>query len=101
MIFGTIAVGGMNIIMSSPMTRRSTLIVALSLAFGLGVVFVPDILNDKPQVIKNVFSSAVPTGGLTAILLNAFLPRPAEDRIAEKEDDEVEAVMENSETVQE
>jgi len=49
-------------------------IVAVALALGLGVVYAPEILNDKPALIKNVFSSGISTGGLTAILLNIILP---------------------------
>ncbi|HEY9815806.1 MAG TPA: hypothetical protein V6D20_08425, partial [Candidatus Obscuribacterales bacterium] len=55
--------------------RRSLIIVAVSLALGLGVVYSPEILADKHPLIKNVFSSGISTGGLTAILLNWLLPQ--------------------------
>ncbi|MBD0335260.1 MAG: purine permease, partial [Cyanobacteria bacterium Co-bin13] len=77
-MFGAIAVAGINIISSAPLDRRSLIIVAVSLALGLGVVYVPELLVDKPAIIKNIFSSGISTGGLTAILLNWLLPYPAE-----------------------
>ncbi|MEO1067580.1 MAG: nucleobase:cation symporter-2 family protein [Cyanobacteria bacterium J06638_6] len=73
-MFGSIAVAGLNIVASTGLDRRSALIVAVSLALGLGVVYSPDIFADKPALIKNVFSSGISTGGLTAILLNIILP---------------------------
>lgn len=73
-MFGAIAVAGMNIISSVNLDRRALIIVAVSLAVGLGVVYVPEIFNDKPAVFKNIFSSATSTGGLTALLLNWLLP---------------------------
>jgi xanthine permease XanP len=73
-MFGSIAVAGLNIVASSGLDRRSTVIVAVTLALGLGVVYAPEIFADQPPLIKNVFSSGISTGGLTAILLNTFLP---------------------------
>jgi len=73
-MFGSIAVAGLNIVASTGLDRRSIIIVAVSLALGLSVVYTPDVLADKPAIIKNVFSSGISTGGLTAILLNAILP---------------------------
>ncbi len=74
-MFGAIAVAGINIIASAEINRRSLIIVAVSLALGLGVVYSPEILADKHPLIKNVFSSGISTGGLTAILLNWLLPQ--------------------------
>ncbi|PSN17108.1 xanthine permease XanP, partial [filamentous cyanobacterium CCP5] len=73
-MFGAIAVAGINIVASAPLDRRSLIIVAVSLALGLGVVYVPEVMADKPALLKNVFSSGISTGGLTAIVLNWLLP---------------------------
>ncbi|MDX2242717.1 MAG: nucleobase:cation symporter-2 family protein [Leptolyngbyaceae cyanobacterium bins.302] len=73
-MFGSIAVAGIKIVASEELDRRSTIIVAVSLAFGLGVVFVPELFNNQPAIIKNMFASATSTGGLTAILLSWLLP---------------------------
>jgi xanthine permease XanP len=85
-MFGSIAVAGIKIIASENLDRRSTIIVAVSLALGLGVVFVPELFNNQPAIIKNMFASATSTGGLTAILLSWLLPEnpvPVEAAIAE------------------
>jgi xanthine permease XanP len=73
-MFGSIAVAGLNIVASTGLDRRSIVVVAVSLALGLGVVYHPEILDGKPLLIKNVFSSGISTGGIAAILLNAILP---------------------------
>lgn len=76
-MFGAIAVAGMDIITSVKLDRRALIIVAVSLVLGLGVVYVPEIFDDKPALVKNIFSSATSTGGLTALLLNWLLPHKA------------------------
>ncbi|GAB4365215.1 MAG: uracil-xanthine permease family protein [Elainellaceae cyanobacterium] len=73
-MFGSIAVAGMNIVASTNLDRRAMIIVAVSLAMGLGVAYVPDILANQSAFIKNVFGSSITTGGLTAILLSWLLP---------------------------
>jgi xanthine permease XanP len=73
-MFGSIAVAGLNIVSSAGLDRRSMIIVAVSLAMGLGVVYAPEIFADKPPVLKNLFGSSISTGGLTAILLSWLLP---------------------------
>lgn len=73
-MFGSIAVAGLSIVSSQPLDRRSMIIVAVSLAMGLGVVYSPEIFNGKPPIIQNLFGSSISTGGLTAILLSWLLP---------------------------
>jgi xanthine permease XanP len=73
-MFGSIAVAGLNIVASTGLDRRSIVVVAVSLGLGLGVVYLPEILADKPVLIKNVFSSGISTGGIAAIVLNTILP---------------------------
>ncbi|WP_228052201.1 uracil-xanthine permease family protein [Nodosilinea sp. LEGE 07298] len=80
-MFGSIAVAGLNIVASTGLDRRTAVIVAVSLALGLGVVYSPDIFADKPALIKNIFSSGISTGGLTAILLNIVLPGRPKARV--------------------
>lgn len=79
-MFGSIAVAGINIVASTHIDRRSLIIIAVSLALGLGVVYVPDLMADKPALLRNVFSSGISTGGITAILLNWLLPRDMEQQ---------------------
>lgn len=73
-MFGSIAVAGLSIVSSVKLDRRAMIIVAVSLAMGLGVVYSPEIFNDKPAIIKNLFGSSISMGGLTAILLSWLLP---------------------------
>ncbi len=74
-MFGTVAASGIRIIASSIIDRRGVLIMAISLGLGLGVAFRPEILGIFPQIIKQIFGSAITTGGLTAIFLNVVLPQ--------------------------
>lgn len=46
---------------------------ALSFAFGLSVELVPEILGQLPETVRNIFSSGITTGGLTAILANLLI----------------------------
>ena len=75
LMFGTVAAAGIKIIASSTINRRGMMIIAISMGLGLGVAFVPEILSPFPKIIKSVFSSSITTGGLTAIICNAILPR--------------------------
>jgi xanthine permease XanP len=74
-MFGTVAAAGIRIIASQHLDRRAMLILAVSLAMGLGVTFVPESLDNLPQVVKNMFSSGIATGGIFAIGMNLLLPR--------------------------
>jgi xanthine permease XanP len=56
------------------MDRRSSTIAAISFGLGLGVTFVPDIMQGMPPLIKDTLSSGIATGGLCALLLNTILP---------------------------
>ncbi|MGL5948409.1 MAG: nucleobase:cation symporter-2 family protein [Aeromonas sp.] len=73
-MFGTIAAAGVRIIARQALDRRALLILAISLAMGLGVAQVPEVLQHMPELVKSVFSFGVATGGLTAMLLNVLLP---------------------------
>ena len=73
LMFGTVAAAGIRIIAATEINRKAVLVMAISFAMGLSVELVPDILTQMPDVIKNIFSSGITTGGLTAILANAFI----------------------------
>lgn len=75
-MFGTVAVAGIKIISCVNLTKRASIILAVSLGLGLGVSVVPDILEQLPPLAKSIFSSGISTGGLTALLLNIVLPGP-------------------------
>ena len=72
LMFGTVAAAGIRIIASQRIDRKA-LVMALSFSFGLSVELVPDILCQLPETVKNIFSSGITTGGLTAILANLLI----------------------------
>ncbi len=74
-MFGMVGAAGIKIIASSKIDRRDMLIMAVAFGLGFGVAYVPGFLGKAPKAIQQIFGSAVTTGGLTALLLNAFLPR--------------------------
>ena len=73
LMFGTVAATGVRIVASQEMDRRAVLVLATSLAFGMGVELMPDILRNMPDSVRTIFSSGITTGGLTAIIANAVL----------------------------
>ncbi len=73
-MFGAVAASGVNILSGIQLDRRALLIIAISLALGLGVAQVPQILEHLPELFKNIFSSGVATGGIAALILNIVLP---------------------------
>ena len=73
-MFAMVAVGGVKILTSEPLTQRNSLITACSLGMGLGVMMVGDVLAQLPPWLGNIFVSPVTTAGLTAIVLTVVLP---------------------------
>jgi xanthine permease XanP len=73
-MFGAVAASGINILAGIKLDRRALLIIAVSLALGLGVSQVPEILTSLPHALKNVLESGVATGGICALVMNWFLP---------------------------
>ena len=74
-MFGTVAVSGIKILSTVNMDRRASTIAAISFGLGLGVTFVPEIMQGIPALVKDTFSSGIATGGMCALLLNAVLPK--------------------------
>lgn len=73
LMFGTVAAAGIRIIASQKIDRKATLVMALGFSFGLSVELVPEILTQLPEALRNIFSSGITTGGVTAILANLFI----------------------------
>lgn len=76
-MFGAVAVAGIGILSTISIGKRELVIIAVGLGAGLGVTFVPEILDAMPPLIKNTFSSGITSGGVSAILLNLLLPKNA------------------------
>ena len=73
LMFGTVAAAGIRIIAATEISRKAVLVMAVSFATGLSVELVPGILDQMPELVKSIFVSGITTGGLTAILANAFI----------------------------
>ncbi|MBR3694892.1 MAG: purine/pyrimidine permease, partial [Akkermansia sp.] len=73
LMFGTVAAAGIRILVSQEIDRKASLVIAISLALGIGVEMVPDILCQMPQSIKEIFSSGITTGSCAAILSNMLI----------------------------
>jgi len=73
-LFGSIAVAGIRILSSVPITRKSIYVMAVSFGLGLGVSLVPDALGQLPALAKSVLNAPITISGLAAILLTAILP---------------------------
>ncbi|MCC4796536.1 xanthine permease XanP [Enterovibrio norvegicus] len=78
-MFGTIAASGIRIISRCELNRRAILIMALSFSMGLGIAQKPEILQFMPEWIRNILSSGMAAGGITAIILNLVLPQEQKD----------------------
>ena len=73
-MFGTVAAAGIRILSSIDLDRRASIIIAGSLGLGLGVTFVPSVMQNMPALVKDTFSSGIATGGICALVLNAVMP---------------------------
>lgn len=81
MMFGTITVSGIQMISKAGFSQRNVVIVALSLAVGIGFTSASetDIWRIFPQVVQDVFSAnCVAVVFVVSILLNLFLPKNME-----------------------
>ncbi len=74
-MFGTIAASGVRIVSRETLNRRAIMIMALSLAVGMGVAQQPLILQFAPDWVKTLLSSGIAAGGITAIVLNLLFPQ--------------------------
>ncbi|ELZ61154.1 MULTISPECIES: uracil-xanthine permease family protein [unclassified Haloferax] len=74
-LFAMIFSSGARIITQNvTLDHRNSTILALSMAFGLGVAFRPEVLQNFPAEVQTLFGSALVTGGFTALALNVVLP---------------------------
>jgi NCS2 family nucleobase:cation symporter-2 len=73
-MFGMVAAAGLNVLTEVNMNRRNMVIIAVSLAAGLGLNLVPSAVQYLPGVVKTLATSAVAPTALVAIVLNLVLP---------------------------
>ena len=75
LMFGTVAVAGFNILREVEMDNRAFVILAVSLAAGLGVTFLPEALEHFPAGVRSVLESGIATGSICALVLNMIVPK--------------------------
>lgn len=85
LMFGTVAVAGFNILRTVKMDNRAFVILAVSLAAGLGVTFLPEALEKFPPAVRSVLESGIATGSICALVLNTVVPKSKEEAIAPKQ----------------
>ncbi len=74
-MFGMVAAAGLNMLSEVNMNRRNMVIIAVSLAIGLGLNLVPTAVQYLPGVVKTLATSAVAPTAICAIVLNLVLPQ--------------------------
>ena len=74
-MFGMVASAGLNMLTEVKMNRRNMIIIAVSLAAGLGMNLVPEAVQYVPGVLKTLMTSAVAPTAVIAIVLNLVLPK--------------------------
>ena len=91
-IFAMITLTGFKLILEDGLCQRNTFIVAISLAFGMGVTMVPEALAQFPTWIVEIISDApYVLAALVAFFTNLVLPKTkqkAVEAVASKESEE-------------
>lgn len=82
--FGTILVSGMNVIKGGGLNARTTTIVGVSLAVGVGFSMVPGALSAFPFWASTMLSG-VPGTAITAIVLSLLMPEKKKNDLPEEE----------------
>ncbi len=79
-VFASIAMTGMKLVVSQPMSYRNTSIVGLSAALGVGISQVTEALSQFPEWVTMVFAkSPVVVATIVAVILNIILPKNEQD----------------------
>lgn len=79
LMFGTVASSGIQSLSKVKFNNRNMLIVASSMAVGLGVTMRPELVANLPGILGALFSSGISAGTIVAIVLNIILKEEKED----------------------
>jgi len=74
-MFGMVASAGTNMLSDVVWNRRNMMILALSLAFGLGLHLEPKALQHLPQTAQVLLASGLLPAAFIAVVLNLILPQ--------------------------
>jgi hypothetical protein len=83
-MFGMVAAAGIKTLSRVELTDRNLLIIATSMALGLGVTFRPDFISGLPEFLQMIFSSGISTGTIIALMLNLILKEDKKEIIRVK-----------------
>jgi len=78
-MFGLVATSGIRIISRGGLTERNMFILAIGLALGMGVQYVPEATMYLPEVVASVFEQPIATTAIVTCLLNLIIPREEEE----------------------
>lgn len=73
-VFAAITMSGIQLLTEQPLNYRNKMIVGISLAIGVGIDAVPEILQFFPQLPKNVMGSSLMVSFLIVFILNIIVP---------------------------
>ena len=79
-VFAAITLSGVELLCEQPFTYRNKMIVGISLALGVGIGTVPEILQFLPQIVQNIFGSSLVVAFLVVFILNLVFPETEADR---------------------
>lgn len=72
-MFGVVAASGIKTLSKVKLNNRNLLIVAVSIALGLGITTRPDLLSNLPNGLQMLFASGISTGTIAALVMNICL----------------------------
>lgn len=91
-VFSMIAMSGVSLVNMQEFTARSKLVVGVSLAFGLGVINVPESIAQFPETFKLLFGqSSVVLATTVAVILNLVFPKEKQDVVKVEDNKETTA----------
>ncbi|CDM67581.1 putative permease [Clostridium bornimense] len=85
-MFGTVAAAGIKTLSRVKLTDRNLLIIATSIALGLGVTFRPEVISELPEGLQMIFASGISTGTIVALVLNLVLKESKEEILENTEE---------------
>lgn len=89
-VFGSIAANGLKMLGQQQLSERDMLLIAVSLAIGLGFSATPTALADYPFYVSALING-IPGTAFSAILLNLILPKYKAVPAASEENTQVES----------
>ena len=73
-VFAAITLSGIQLLTEQPLNYRNRMIIGISLALGIGIGNVPEILQFMPQIVQNIFGSSLVVSFIVVFVLNLIVP---------------------------